>query len=51
MTDDLGVLTFGLVTIACYITEDTRENAKIKLRGILKRDINEEAIIEVDSWL
>ena len=51
MTDDLGVLTFGLVTIACYITDDTRVKAKEKLSGFLKGDINNKALREVDSWL
>lgn len=30
-TDDIGVLTFGLVTIAAYINKDVRESAKTKL--------------------
>ncbi len=30
-TDDLGVLSFGLVTIACYINEDIREASKEQL--------------------
>lgn len=30
-TDDLGIMTFGLVTIACYINEEVRSNAKKRL--------------------
>ncbi|RMF22634.1 MAG: DUF1232 domain-containing protein [Bacteroidetes bacterium] len=31
-TDDLGVLSFGLVTIACYINDEVRIQARKKLR-------------------
>ncbi len=31
-TDDIGVLSFGLVAIACYINDDVRINARKKLR-------------------
>ena len=30
-TDDIGVLTFGLVTIAAYVNKEVRDNAKTKL--------------------
>ncbi|MBL0098858.1 MAG: DUF1232 domain-containing protein [Saprospiraceae bacterium] len=30
-TDDLGVLSFGLVAIACYIDEEVRAKARAKL--------------------
>lgn len=30
-TDDFGVLSFGIVTIASYINEETKENAKTKM--------------------
>ena len=32
-TDDIGVLGFGLVTVAAYINEDVREQARKKLQG------------------
>jgi uncharacterized membrane protein YkvA (DUF1232 family) len=32
-TDDLGVLSFGLVTIAAYINEEVRTKARERLRG------------------
>jgi uncharacterized membrane protein YkvA (DUF1232 family) len=31
-TDDLGVLSFGLVTIAAYINQDVKNNARKKLQ-------------------
>ncbi len=31
-TDDLGVLSFGLVTIACYINDEVRIKARKKLK-------------------
>ncbi len=31
-TDDIGVLSFGLVTIAAYVNQEVREQAKQKLR-------------------
>jgi len=51
MTDDLGVLAFGLVTIACYITEEVREKAQEKLQRLIKREVDSEMIDEVHSWL
>lgn len=30
-TDDIGVLSFGLVTIACYVNEEVRVKARGKL--------------------
>lgn len=35
-TDDLSVITFGLVTVACYIDKNIRDQAKIKLASIIK---------------
>ena len=32
LTDDLGILSFGLVTIACYINDDIRIKSKEQLR-------------------
>lgn len=31
-TDDLGILSFGLVTIACYINDEVRSSAEIQLK-------------------
>ena len=49
-TDDFGVLSFGLVTIACYIDEAVRENAKFRLHKFFKV-VDEEDLLEVDSRL
>lgn len=49
-TDDLGVLSFGLVTIACYIDNNVRNSAKEKVRKFFKI-VDEEDLLEVDSKL
>ncbi len=49
-TDDIGVLSFGLVTIAAYINNDVRENAKSKLSSWFK-DYEPEDLAEVDKKL
>jgi len=49
-TDDLGVLSFGLVTIACYIDDTVRDNAKFRLHKFFKV-VDEEDLLEVDSRL
>lgn len=49
-TDDLGVLSFGLVTIACYIDKNVRENAKAKVYKYFKI-VDEEDLLEVDAAL
>lgn len=49
-TDDMGVLTFGLVAIACYIDQDVRIKAKSNLSRFFK-DYNETDILEVDKIL
>lgn len=49
-TDDLGVLTFGLVTLACYIDKGTREKAKSQLRKWFG-EYNEAELVEVDNQL
>jgi len=51
MTDDIGVLAFGLVTIACYISDEIREKAELRLSKMMKRKIDNELIQEVNSWL
>lgn len=35
-TDDLSVITFSLVTVACYIDKNIRDTAKVKLASIIK---------------
>jgi len=50
MTDDLSVLSFGLITIACYINDDIRVKARLKLVHILKSE-PVDIIEEIDSWL
>lgn len=51
MTDDLGVISFGLVAISCYINDDVRTKAFHKLNALYKNKIDEEMVAEVDSWL
>lgn len=49
-TDDLGVLSFGLVTIACYVNQDVRINARKKLKDWFGEfDLQE--LAEVDKQL
>lgn len=50
MTDDISALTFGLVTIACYVNDDVRTTAQGKLTKLLKSKPHD-IIQEVDSWL
>jgi len=49
-TDDIGVLSFGLVTIACYIDDTVRKNARMKVRKFFKV-VDEEDLSEIDSRL
>lgn len=49
-TDDLGILSFGLVTIACYINEDVRTNAEIQLKKFFGA-IDEGVIADVNKKL
>ncbi len=49
-TDDLGVLSFGLVTIAGYINDEVRANAR-KQMGRWFRHYDEQDLAEVDSKL
>lgn len=51
MTDDLGVLSFGLTTIACYIDDEVRQKARKQLEKINNSDNKEKLIQEIDSWL
>ena len=49
-TDDMGVIAFGLVTIACYIDTEVREKAKLKMSAWFK-SIDENLLLEVDKDL
>lgn len=49
-TDDIGILSFGLVAIASYINDEVRENARNHLRKWFG-DYNEEDLADVDSKL
>ena len=49
-TDDLGVLSFGLVTIAAYVNEGVRTNARKKLQDWFG-EFDAEALTEVDKQL
>ncbi len=49
-TDDLGVLSFGLVTIAAYVNEGVRTNARKKLHDWFG-EFDAEALTEVDKQL
>lgn len=49
-TDDIGVLSFGIVTIAAYINSDVRRLAKEKLEQWFDH-IDEKAISKIDGRL
>ena len=49
-TDDFGVLTFGLVTIACYINDEVKGNARTQL-GKWFGEYDEADLREVDKKL
>ncbi|MFM8361190.1 MAG: YkvA family protein [Haliscomenobacter sp.] len=49
-TDDIGILTVGLVTIASYVNDDVRTKARTKI-GQWFPDYNKEEIIEIESKL
>ena len=51
MTDDAGVLSFALVTIACYINDDIREKARKGLQRFFPGEFNSEELQEVDKML
>lgn len=50
LTDDIGVLSFGLVSIACYINDEVREKALIKLHSFFD-NVNKETIDAVNQAL
>ncbi len=49
-TDDLGVISFGLVSIACYIDADVRSKAREKIYKLFK-SVDENELQTVDSKL
>ena len=49
-TDDLGVLAFGLVTIAAYVNQDVRQKARGRLNQWFG-DYDETELKEVDEQL
>ncbi|MEO1713754.1 MAG: YkvA family protein [Bacteroidota bacterium] len=48
--DDLSLLTFAMVLVACYINEDVREKAKKKLTQWFG-EIDEQQIADIDAKL
>jgi len=50
LTDDIGVLSFGLVSIACYINDEVREKALIKLHSFFK-EVDKDSIAAVNQTL
>ena len=49
-TDDMGILSYGLVMIACYIDDDIRLQAKQRLKKIFKQ-VDEDDLQAVDKRL
>jgi len=49
-TDDMGILSYGIVMIACYIDEDIRSKAKFRLSKIFKK-VDEKDLKVVDAML
>ena len=49
-TDDIGILTVGLVTIASYVNDDVRTKARAKI-GQWFPDYNKEEIVEIEAKL
>ncbi|MEM8585460.1 MAG: YkvA family protein [Bacteroidota bacterium] len=49
-TDDFGVISFGLVTIAAYVNDDVREKARTKL-GTWFGETDDKLIQEVDEQI
>lgn len=47
-TDDIGVLSFGLVTIAAHINEEVRNRAKVKLKNWFG-EYDSEELVEIDK--
>ena len=48
-TDDIGVLSFGLVTIACYVNDDVRIKARKKVKKWFGDSFDLAELKEVDD--
>ncbi len=48
-TDDLGVLSFGLVAIAAYVNDDVKRQARTKLSKWFGEDVAVEDLDDVDE--
>jgi len=51
MTDDIGLMSFSLVTIACYIDDEVRAKAYQQLLKLMENNVDIEVVRDVDSWL
>jgi len=49
-TDDMGILSYGIVMIACYIDDNIRSQAKNKVQSIFKK-VDDQDILMVDKML
>ncbi len=49
-TDDIGILSFGLVTIACYVNDEVKKNARTQLSKWFG-DYDEDELRDVDEQL
>ena len=49
-TDDIGVLSFGLVTIACFVNDEVKSKSRHQLGKWFNR-LDEETIAEVNKQL
>ena len=49
-TDDIGMLGFGLVTIACYIDKEVKQKARAKLTKWFG-EYDERELVEIDKQL
>lgn len=47
-TDDLGVITFGLITISCYVNEEVRHEAKQFLAKLFGH-VDHDALIKIEE--
>lgn len=50
-TDDIGVLSFGLVTIAAYVNADVRKKARSHVQRWFGNAYDEESLQEVDATI
>ncbi len=50
-TDDIGVLSFGLVAVAAYVNAGVKEKARTQLRRWFGVDLDERDLAAVDEQL